>query len=47
LFVQWYRSDEREARRFDRREGDAEAERAAYNAYLARLDARSRGRRTD
>ena len=27
LFVQWYRSDEREARRFDRREGDAEAER--------------------
>ena len=47
LFVQWYRSDEREARRFDRREGDAEAERTAYNAYLARLDARSRGRRTD
>jgi putative copper resistance protein D len=42
LFVQWYRSDEREARRFDRREGDAEAERVAYNAYLARLDARSR-----
>ena len=35
LFVQWYRSDEREARRFDRREGDAEAERTAYNAYLA------------
>jgi putative copper resistance protein D len=47
LFVQWYRSDEREARRFDRREGDAEAERTAYNAYLARLDARSRGRHTD
>ncbi|MGH8824055.1 MAG: cytochrome c oxidase assembly protein [Jiangellaceae bacterium] len=43
LFVQWYRSDDREARRFDRREGDEEAERTAYNAYLARLDARSRG----
>ena len=42
LFVQWYRSDEREARRFDRREGDAEAERNAYNAYLAQLDARAR-----
>ncbi|HEY9411439.1 MAG TPA: cytochrome c oxidase assembly protein [Jiangellaceae bacterium] len=42
LFVQWYRSDEREARRFDRREGTAEAERTAYNAYLAELDERSR-----
>jgi cytochrome c oxidase assembly factor CtaG/putative copper export protein len=42
LFVQWYRSDEREARRFDRHEGETEAERVAYNAYLARLDARSR-----
>ncbi len=42
MFVQWYRSDEREARRFDRREGDVEAERTAYNAYLASLDARSR-----
>jgi cytochrome c oxidase assembly factor CtaG/putative copper export protein len=42
LFVQWYRSDEREARRFDRREGTAEAERTAYNAYLARLDERSK-----
>jgi cytochrome c oxidase assembly factor CtaG/putative copper export protein len=42
LFVQWYRSDEREARRFDRREGEVEAERLAYNAYLARLDARAR-----
>ena len=42
LFVQWYRSDEREARRFDRREGDAEAERVAYNAYLSQLDARAR-----
>ena len=47
LFVQWYRSDEREARRFDRREGDTEAERTAYNAYLARLDARSRGNDAD
>jgi putative copper resistance protein D len=43
LFVQWYRSDERDARRFDRRDADSEAELAAYNAYLARLDARSRG----
>ncbi|WP_106535329.1 cytochrome c oxidase assembly protein [Haloactinopolyspora alba] len=42
LFVQWYRSDERAARRFDRREGEAEAERAAYNDYLAKLDADSR-----
>ncbi len=39
LFVQWYRSDERTARRFDRHEGEAEAERVAYNAYLARLNA--------
>jgi cytochrome c oxidase assembly factor CtaG/putative copper export protein len=43
LFVQWYRSDERDARRFDRRDADSEAELAAYNAYLVRLDARSRG----
>jgi cytochrome c oxidase assembly factor CtaG/putative copper export protein len=43
LFVQWMRSDEREARRFDRREADAEAQLAAYNAYLARLDAHARG----
>ncbi len=43
LFVQWIRSDEREARRFDRREGDTDAQLAAYNAYLARLDARARG----
>jgi putative copper resistance protein D len=43
LFVQWIRSDEREARRFDRREADTETKRAAYNAYLARLDARARG----
>jgi cytochrome c oxidase assembly factor CtaG len=43
LFVQWIRSDEREARRFDRREADTEAKLAAYNAYLARIDARARG----
>jgi cytochrome c oxidase assembly factor CtaG/putative copper export protein len=43
LFVQWIRSDEREARRFDRREADTETKRAAYNAYLARLDARAHG----
>lgn len=42
LFVQWYRSDEREAGRFDRREAKSEAERVAYNDYLAALDARSR-----
>lgn len=42
LFIQWYRSDEREARRFDRREGSEESERTAYNEYLAKLDERSR-----
>lgn len=42
LLFQWSRSDEREARRFDRREADAEAKRAAYNDYLARLDERAR-----
>lgn len=41
IVVQWYRSDEREARRFDRRESSAEAERAAYNEYLAKLEARA------
>lgn len=45
LFVQWYRSDERDARRFDRREGKAEAERVAYNAYLAELEARAQRER--
>lgn len=44
LVFQWSRSDEREARRFDRREGDAEAERIAYNAYLAQLNERARQR---
>jgi cytochrome c oxidase assembly factor CtaG/putative copper export protein len=47
LFVQWIRSDEREARRFDRREGETEAERAAYNAYLSRLDAQARRAESD
>ena len=40
LLYQWSRSDEREARRFDRREGRAEAERTAYNEYLAKLNRR-------
>jgi cytochrome c oxidase assembly factor CtaG/putative copper export protein len=43
LFIQWMRSDEREARRFDRRDADTEAKLAAYNTYLARLDAQARG----
>jgi putative copper resistance protein D len=42
IFVQWYRSDERDARRFDRKEKKAEAERLAYNAYLQSLDERSK-----
>lgn len=42
IFVQWYRSDDREARRFDRREAASEAERQAYNDYLAALDRQSR-----
>src|SRR5690625_1570983 len=42
IFMQWYRSDERDARRFDRKEGTAEAERVAYNAYLASLAERDR-----
>lgn len=43
LVFQWWRSEERVARRQDRaadRDGDAEL--AAYNAYLASLDARAR-----
>ncbi|GHF30400.1 membrane protein [Streptomyces mashuensis] len=43
LVFQWYRSEQRQARRSDRaadRDGDKEL--AAYNAYLASLDARSR-----
>lgn len=43
LIYQWSKSDEREARRFDRREADAERKLADYNAYLAGLDARTRG----
>ena len=38
IFVQWYRADDREARRADRRaDRDGDAELAAYNEYLARL----------
>ncbi|MFD3439794.1 cytochrome c oxidase assembly protein [Streptomyces sp. NPDC058685] len=43
LVFQWYRSEQRQARRLDRaadRDGDKELE--AYNAYLASLRARSR-----
>ncbi|MFS8200139.1 cytochrome c oxidase assembly protein [Streptomyces sp. CWNU-52B] len=43
LLFQWYRSEQRQARRSDRaadRDGDKELE--AYNAYLASLSARSR-----
>ncbi|MFE3096877.1 cytochrome c oxidase assembly protein [Streptomyces sp. NPDC059248] len=44
LVFQWYRSDQRQARRKDRaadRDGDKEL--VAYNAYLAQLHARSGG----
>ncbi|MGZ8750689.1 MAG: cytochrome c oxidase assembly protein, partial [Pseudonocardia sp.] len=41
LLVQWWRSDERDARRLDRR-GDADLE--AYNRYLAELSRGGRGR---
>jgi cytochrome c oxidase assembly factor CtaG/putative copper export protein len=38
IFVQWYRADDREAKRIDRRaDRDGDAELAAYNEYLARL----------
>lgn len=41
LLVQWSRSDERQARRYDRRaDADGEAELTAYNAMLARLSER-------
>jgi putative membrane protein len=43
LVFQWHRSEERQARRRDRmadRDGDKEL--AAYNAYLASLEARQR-----
>lgn len=41
LLVQWHRSEEREARRRDRRaDRDGDKELAAYNAYLASLQAR-------
>ncbi|RLU79277.1 hypothetical protein CTZ27_37175 [Streptomyces griseocarneus] len=43
LVLQWYRSEQRQAKRYDRnadRDGDKEL--AAYNAYLASLQARGR-----
>jgi hypothetical protein len=43
LGVQWSRSDDRDAKRYDRaadRDGDAELE--EYNAMLAKLSGRSR-----
>jgi cytochrome c oxidase assembly factor CtaG/putative copper export protein len=41
LFVQWYRADDREARRLDRRaDVDGDAALAAYNAQLGRLSER-------
>ncbi|MCZ4507414.1 bifunctional copper resistance protein CopD/cytochrome c oxidase assembly protein [Streptomyces sp. ActVer] len=44
LSIQWVRSDQREARRVDRKidRGDANDPLAAYNAYLASLHARDR-----
>ena len=43
LFVQWFRSDRSEARRFDRHEDDREdAALAEYNAYLATLRAQEK-----
>jgi cytochrome c oxidase assembly factor CtaG len=48
VFVQWVRSDAREARRVDRaadREG-ADAAHEHYNAWLAKLDAADRERET-
>jgi putative membrane protein len=44
LVAQWRQSEERQAKRKDRAaERDGDAELVAYNAYLASLDARSRG----
>jgi cytochrome c oxidase assembly factor CtaG/putative copper export protein len=43
VFVQWYRSDEREARRRDRA-GTSDADLESYNAYLSRLAARGKRR---
>jgi putative membrane protein len=41
LFLQWSKSDEREARRTDRKaDRDGDLELADYNAYLAGLAAR-------
>ncbi|UQA91084.1 cytochrome c oxidase assembly protein [Streptomyces halobius] len=41
LLIQWYRSEQRQARRDDRRaDRDGDSELAAYNAYLAALHSR-------
>ena len=45
LFLQWQSSEERLNRRVDRAAGRREAEREAYNAYLARLAAHDQGER--
>ncbi len=45
LFMQWQSSDERLNRRLDRAAGRREAEREAYNLYLARLASYDRGDR--
>ncbi|WP_035719679.1 cytochrome c oxidase assembly protein [Gordonia shandongensis] len=43
LLVQWHRQDDREARRFDRREArDHDAELAGYNAMLQKMNAPAR-----
>jgi cytochrome c oxidase assembly factor CtaG/putative copper export protein len=55
LALQWWRSDDRAARRADRRAdaiaartgGTGDAELDAYNAYLARLNRADRGERSD
>jgi putative copper resistance protein D len=45
IFVQWMRSDAREARRFDRRvDAGTDTELPAYNAWLAQLAAREQRR---
>jgi cytochrome c oxidase assembly factor CtaG/putative copper export protein len=42
IFVQWYRADDREAKRADRRaDRDGDAELAAYNDYLSHLNSSS------
>ena len=43
VFVQWFRSDERESRRRERA-GTSDVELDSYNAYLSRLAARGKRR---